>query len=121
MLEEDIALGRSYVVLEQGRIVGSFVFFIGHEPVYDVITNGVWHAEKPYGVIHRVASDGVTGHASISAQRRRTISASIRMNRTGRCSRRFSAMDFGAAGTSCMKMGKNASGLISCENKTKAH
>ena len=60
VLEEDIALGRSYVVLEAGRIVGTFVFFVGHEPVYDVITNGAWHAEKPYGVIHRVASDGVT-------------------------------------------------------------
>ena len=60
VLEEDIALGRSYVVLEAGKVVGTFVFFVGHEPVYDVITNGAWSAEKPYGVIHRVASDGVT-------------------------------------------------------------
>lgn len=60
VLEEDIALGRSYVVMDGESIVGTFVFFVGHEPVYDVITNGVWHAEKPYGVIHRVASDGVT-------------------------------------------------------------
>ena len=60
VLEEDIALGRSYVVLEDEKVVGTFVFFIGHEPVYDVITNGAWHAEKPYGVIHRIASDGMT-------------------------------------------------------------
>ena len=60
VLEEDIARGRSYVVLEAGKVVGTFVFFVGHEPVYDVITNGAWSAEKPYGVIHRVASDGVT-------------------------------------------------------------
>lgn len=60
VLEEDIALGRSYVVLEDEKVVGTFVFFIGHEPVYDVITSGAWHAEKPYGVIHRIASDGMT-------------------------------------------------------------
>ena len=60
VLEEDIARGQSYVVVEDGKVVGTFVFFVGHEPVYDVITNGAWHAEKPYGVIHRVASDGVT-------------------------------------------------------------
>lgn len=60
VLEEDIALGRSYVVFEDEKAVGTFVFFVGHEPVYDVITNGAWHAEKPYGVIHRVASDATT-------------------------------------------------------------
>lgn len=56
ILEEDIALGRSYVVTEGERIVGTFAFFIGHDPVYDVITEGHWTEDRPYGVIHRVAS-----------------------------------------------------------------
>ena len=46
---------------EKGKIVGTFVFFMGEDPTYRVIENGAWHSsQKPYGVIHRVASDGET-------------------------------------------------------------
>lgn len=60
-VESDISQGISYVCEENGRIVGTFVFFIGEEPDYAVIEEGNWRCEqKPYGVIHRVASDGQT-------------------------------------------------------------
>lgn len=58
VLEEDIARERSYVITEGERIVGTFVFFLGHEPLYDEITEGAWSTNRPYGVIHRVASCG---------------------------------------------------------------
>ena len=60
-VELDVEQGISYVCTENGKIVGTFVFFIGRDPSYDVIENGDWHRNQlPYGVIHRVASDGQT-------------------------------------------------------------
>ena len=60
-VENDIKQGNSHVCEENGKIVGTFVFFIGEDPTYRVIENGTWHSKQnPYGVIHRVASDGVT-------------------------------------------------------------
>ena len=58
MLEEDLALGQSYVCVEDGGVVGTFCFFVGEEPTYAVIREGAWLREGPYGVIHRVASSG---------------------------------------------------------------
>ena len=61
-VENDVQAGISHVCEENGKIVGTFVFFIGEDLTYNVIENGSWHSDKkPYGVIHRVASDGVTG------------------------------------------------------------
>ena len=60
-VENDVKQGISYVCEENGKIVGTFVFFMGEDPTYRVIENGAWHSDqKPYGVIHRVASDGET-------------------------------------------------------------
>lgn len=60
-VEKDIEAGHSYVCVENGNIIGTFVFFVGEDPTYQVIENGSWHSDRtPYGVIHRVASDGVT-------------------------------------------------------------
>ena len=60
-VENDVKQGISHVCEENGKIVGTFVFFIGEDPTYRVIENGAWHSrQKPYGVIHRVASDGET-------------------------------------------------------------
>lgn len=58
-VENDVKRGISYVCEENGKIAGTFVFFIGEDPTYRVIENGNWHSDQtPYGVIHRVASDG---------------------------------------------------------------
>ena len=54
----DIARGHSYVLTDGGVIVGTFSFIIGDEPTYRVLLNGHWHADRPYGTIHRLASAG---------------------------------------------------------------
>ena len=53
-VENDIKTGISHVCVENGEIVGTFVFFTGEDPTYRVIENGEWHSDRePYGVIHR--------------------------------------------------------------------
>ena len=42
----------------QKAIHGVFAFIIGEDPTYRHIENGAWLNEKPYGTIHRMASDG---------------------------------------------------------------
>ncbi|KXT84954.1 GNAT family N-acetyltransferase [Streptococcus panodentis] len=58
IVEEDIARGTSYVVEQEGCIVGTFAFIIGEDPAYQVIEDGSWHFSEPYGTIHRIASSG---------------------------------------------------------------
>jgi hypothetical protein len=43
---------------DDGHIAAAFIFIIGDDPTYTVIENGKWLNDKPYGVIHRLASDG---------------------------------------------------------------
>lgn len=54
----DIACGSSYVMLENGEIVGTFALFLGEDESYRVIEDGAWHLDQPYGTIHRLASNG---------------------------------------------------------------
>lgn len=59
VLLQDIASENSYVMLDdEHRILGTFTFIIGSEPNYQIITDGAWHHDLPYGTIHRVASNG---------------------------------------------------------------
>ena len=61
LIRQDIKLGHSYVCLdESGRIIGTFFFQQGEdiEPTYREITDGKWGDDSPYGVVHRIASDG---------------------------------------------------------------
>lgn len=61
LLHQDIAHGNSYVCLdEEGTVIGTFYFVFGPdiEPTYRKITDGCWRDDSPYGVIHRIASDG---------------------------------------------------------------
>ena len=34
------------------------VFIIGADPTYEVIEDGAWPDNSPYGTIHRIAGDG---------------------------------------------------------------
>lgn len=52
---DDIATGTSYVIEDEGEIVGVFHFHIGTDPTYMVINDGSWKNDEPYAVIHRVA------------------------------------------------------------------
>lgn len=57
MLEEDIRLERLYVVEQQEKICGVFMFVIGEDATYGHI-EGSWRSSTPYGVIHRIAGQG---------------------------------------------------------------
>ena len=52
---DDIPLGQSFVVEDDGEVVGVFHFHIGTDPTYLVINDGAWKNDEPYAVIHRVA------------------------------------------------------------------
>ena len=58
-IRRDIASGHSYVCEEDGLegLVGTFYFAEEEEPTYEHI-EGKWLDDAPYGVIHRLASDG---------------------------------------------------------------
>ena len=57
-LEEDIRRGVSNVIEQDGLVVATFVFIIGKDPTYDIIDDGAWLNDLPYGTIHRIASSG---------------------------------------------------------------
>lgn len=55
----EIASNHSFVVEDdEGDIVGTFCFIIGEDPTYANIFEGNWPNDKPYGVIHRIGSNG---------------------------------------------------------------
>lgn len=60
LVQDDIRTARSYVCEHAGRVVGVFFYDFGPdvEPTYAHIENGAWHHNGPYGVVHRIASDG---------------------------------------------------------------
>ena len=53
----DMKLGESFVVEEDGRVVGTFMASFREDPTYRVIVGGGWQYEGVYAVIHRVAMD----------------------------------------------------------------
>lgn len=55
-IENDIDNGDTYLLLEEGVPIATWAFINGPEPTYTVIYNGKWLNERPYHVIHRVAS-----------------------------------------------------------------
>ena len=57
-----------YVCEHEGRVVGVFFFAVGDDPTYEVI-DGAWLDDSPYGVVHRIATDGtVKGTGSFCLQ-----------------------------------------------------
>ena len=60
LIQQDISKGNSYVCIHEGKTVGTFFFVYGRdvEPTYADITDGKWMDDNPYGVVHRIASDG---------------------------------------------------------------
>lgn len=61
ILEKDIEKKQLFVYEIDGQIEGCFVFFIGEDPSYAKI-DGQWLNDKPYGVIHRIASRQRVAH-----------------------------------------------------------
>lgn len=61
LIRQDIRQGKGYVCLDEDeRVIGSFFFDFGPdiEPTYRDIEDGTWREDSPYGVVHRIASDG---------------------------------------------------------------
>lgn len=61
LIRQDIRRGNSYVCENaQGRVIGTFFYTCGEdiEPTYRNIEDGAWLDPGPYGVVHRIASDG---------------------------------------------------------------
>ena len=60
VIKNDIEQGDSYVCVLDGTIVGTFFYKEGKdvEPTYARIDDGEWLDDSPYGVIHRIASNG---------------------------------------------------------------
>ncbi len=52
-----IEAGEQFVCVSEGSIAATFWFAVAPEPTYAEI-EGVWLDNAPYGVVHRLASDG---------------------------------------------------------------
>lgn len=63
-VEQDITEEHSYVCVERGRIIAVFYYRLGSDPTYADIYNGQWLAPAPYGVVHRITSDGTAPGAA---------------------------------------------------------
>jgi hypothetical protein len=49
-----------YICLsDEGMVAGVFFFKIGNDATYDKIYDGEWLNNKTYGVVHRIASNGI--------------------------------------------------------------
>ena len=60
LIRQDIRDQHSYVCEADGRVVGVFYYNYGEgiDPQYQVIHDGEWINDRPYGVVHRIAGDG---------------------------------------------------------------
>lgn len=56
LIEEDIVNEKSYVCIDENKIVGTFMYAEEKEPTYATIVQGDWVNNNPYGVVHRIAS-----------------------------------------------------------------
>lgn len=64
LVEADVTGGNSYVCESEGHIAAVFYFSTEPDPCYSRIDGGQWLNEKPYGVVHRITSDGQTKGAA---------------------------------------------------------
>lgn len=54
-IEEDIASGNGYVLVEEDEIIGICALFFEDDPTYKTIQEGRWLNDYEYVVIHRMA------------------------------------------------------------------
>ncbi len=54
-IEEDIRCEKSYVLVDEKKILGTAALIAGVDPVYTAIEQGHWQKTEPYLSIHRVA------------------------------------------------------------------
>lgn len=54
----------TYVCLEGEDIACVFFYSYGNDPTYDIIYDGQWTSDNPYGVVHRIASSRIVKGAA---------------------------------------------------------
>lgn len=67
ILEQDIKKQQLFVFEDHTGLHGVFAFILGEDPTYGYI-DGAWPNNKPYGTIHRIASDGTVKGAVARAK-----------------------------------------------------
>lgn len=66
MVENDIATGHCFVGTDENNLPRLVFYYAdGPDPAYLYIENGAWPDDLPYGVIHRIATDG-TVHGGVT-------------------------------------------------------
>ncbi len=59
LVEREILQGHCFVYTNsEGKVTATFCFIAGPDPTYSKIEEGKWPSDRPYYVIHRLASDG---------------------------------------------------------------
>lgn len=59
LIRREIEENHSWVCIDDcGEIVGTFCFILGEDPTYAKIYDGEWLNNEPYGVIHRMGTNG---------------------------------------------------------------
>ena len=67
LIESEIEQGHCYVCEDKNkRIAATFCFIPGEDPTYKQIEGGTWLNDKPYAVLHRLASDGTLSRVADS-------------------------------------------------------
>lgn len=56
MIKQDIENGELYVCTEDDILACVFFFRFDIDPTYNIIYDGAWQNDAPYGVVHRIAS-----------------------------------------------------------------
>lgn len=56
LIKQDLENGELYVCCENDAIACVFFFRFAPDPTYNVIYDGAWLNDTPYGVVHRIAS-----------------------------------------------------------------
>lgn len=64
LILDEICAGRFYAIEHDDVPVGVFSFDVTTEPTYAVVYGGAWRCDEPYGVVHRLASNGRVGGVS---------------------------------------------------------
>lgn len=64
LIEEDIKNGELFVCMEGDRIACVFFFRMAEDPTYNIIYDGAWQNDEPYGVVHRIASSRIVKGAA---------------------------------------------------------
>lgn len=64
LIKNDILRGELYVCTENDKIACVFFFRYANDPTYNIIYNGAWQNDAPYGVVHRIASSRIVKGAA---------------------------------------------------------